>query len=114
MDFKLFLIKLLLVFGLSYASKKTAKFVVETVAERSDIKSYKKVGTSSYFGLFGQNTKAKCTIVCLHEDNCRSVHMEGGACVFGVGGDVTAFEEDGEDVHPNRGQRIHAKSTYQF
>ena len=41
--------------------------------------------------------------MCLHEDNCCSVHIDGRAYVFGVIGDVIAFEE-GEPTTPDEGQ----------
>ena len=32
------------------------------------------------------------TFACMNEDNCKSVHVDGEACVIGID-DVTAFEE---------------------
>ena len=102
-------------FGTTFVyTKKQAKFVTETAVEQTDVNSYKKIGTSSYFGLIGQNSKAKCAIVCLHVDNCRSVYVEDGACVFGVSGDVTAFDDDGnsEETTPPEGQLVKVKCKY--
>ena len=96
------------------AGRKIAKFVAETVDhERTDTIEYKKIGTSSYFGLIGQNSIIQCGEVCLNEDSCESYYMEGGACVFGVSGDSHAFEE-GEETNPEDGQRIRAKGMFYF
>ena len=111
MKFTLFIVSLLSCFGVSFSSRKAAKFVSETVAESSGTNTYKKIRRSSYFGLFGENSKSKCTIVCLHQDTCESVHMDGEACVFGVSDDVTAFEE-GEETNPYGNQRILSKSMF--
>ena len=51
--------------------------------------------------------------MCLNEDSCESFYMDGGACVFGVSGDVTAFSE-GVNTDPDGEQRIQAKSMYSF
>ena len=69
MKIEVIFIALLLVLCFSFADRKAAKFIVETVAQRSDIIEYKKIGTSSFLELFGEISKAKCTIVCLREDN---------------------------------------------
>ena len=103
---------LFFLFNFAHAAKKAANFISETVAQRSDIiTGYKKIGTSSYFGLFGRNSKTQCSEVCLNEDSCESFYMDGGACVFGVSGDVTAFSE-GVNTDPDGEQRIQAKSMY--
>ena len=104
----------LAIFNKTNAEKKAAKFVQETVAQQNTITGYKKIGTSSHFGLFGQNSKTQCSEVCLHEDDCRSVHMEGGACVFGVSGDVTAFHGEGVNTTPPQDQIIKTKCKYMF
>ena len=39
--------------------------------------------------------------------------MDGGACVFGVTANVTAFDEDGEDTTPPQDQNVRAKSMWQ-
>ena len=103
-----YLLVLFRIIDIAIGSRKSAKFISETVINRPDISKYRKIGTSSYFGLFGQNSKAKCTIVCLHENDCISVHMDGGACVFGASGDVTSFK-DGEEAHPVGGRKILVK-----
>ena len=99
---------LYLFFGISNATIKTGKFSTETVGQRLDIAEYKKIGTSSYFGLRGRNSKFKCAEVCNKQDSCESFHLDGGACVFGVSGDNTAFRE-GERANPNSEQRIQVK-----
>ena len=99
-------------FGNAFAAKKAAKFAMETVYQRSDIIEYKRIGPSLYFGFFGQSSKIQCAVMCLNIDSCESFHMDGGACVFGVSGDVTVFYEDGEEVDPEREQRIFTKSMY--
>ena len=43
----------------------------------------------------------------MNEDNCKSVYLDGEACVFGVD-DVTAFEE-GELVTPDPRQVLRVK-----
>ena len=67
--------------------------------------SYTRVG-SSYFGQVPPNS-VQCTFACTSEDNCKSVYMDGEACVFGVD-DVTAFEE-GEEVTPDSSQVLRVK-----
>ena len=112
MKARMMIISLLLSFGISFTAKKAAKFTSETVSERSDVIKYKKIGPSSYFGLFGLNSRTQCSEVCLNKDSCGSFHMDDGACVFGVSGDVTVFEEDGVGVDPDGEQRIQTKSMY--
>ena len=106
MKFTVLFICLLSAVSFESAARKAAKFVLESVDQRSDINvNYKRIGTSSYFGLFGRNSRTQCSEVCLNEDSCESFYMEGGACVFGVSGDNTAFAE-GETANPNSEQRI--------
>ena len=112
MNFTLFFVGLFLLFDASDAVNQWAEFVFETVGDRSDIISYKKIGTSSYFGLIGQSSKMQCSEICLNEDSCKSFHIDGGACVFGVSGNVTAFEREGENATPDTEQRIFAKRMY--
>ena len=109
----LFSFILSLFFCTALGARKSAKFLPVTVAEISGIYQYKKMGTSSYFGLSGQNSKAKCAIVCLHEDECRSFYTDSGACVFGVTSDVTAFK-NGEEVTPDEDQKIQVKGKIYF
>ena len=66
-----------------------AKFYSES-ADQNDVISYKRVG-SSYFGGVSPNS-VQCSFACTSEDSCKSFHMVGDDCVFGVD-DVTAFEE---------------------
>ena len=113
MKIKLLLFCVFVIFDVAFAAKRAAKFVSEIVNDRTDITAYKKIGRSSYFGLFGRNSKTQCSEVCLHEDSCESFYMDGEACVFGVSGDVTAFE-DGGDVSPATQQIIQAKGLLIF
>ena len=113
MKLRSFVFSILLIFKIALSSRKSAKFVFETFSQRSDIDAFKKIGTSSYFRLFGRNSKAKCSVVCLFEVSCNSFYMDGEACVFGVNGDADSFAE-GERVFPGETQRIHAKSKWQF
>ena len=108
MKLRLVLLSVFLIFKIAF-SRKSAKFVLETVSQRSDIAAFKKIGTSSYFGLFGRNSKTKCSVVCLNEDSCNSFYMDGEACVFGVNGDAHSYGE-GEPVFPEETLRIYAKS----
>ena len=109
MKFTVLFICLLSAVSFESAARKAAKFVLESVDQRSDINvNFKRIGTSSYFGLFGRNSRTQCSEVCLNEDTCVSFYMEDGECVFGVSGDVTAFE-DGEETNPDPGQRIQSK-----
>ena len=89
-----------------------ARFIAETVADQIDVVRFKKVATSLSFGLLGENSMVQCAIVCFNEDTCVSVHMDGGACVFGVTANVTAFDEDGEDTTPTQDQIVKAKSMF--
>ena len=109
MKFKLFFISFLLFLDIVFTSRKAANFVSEIVAQRSDIPRYKKIFRSSYFGLFGQNSRTQCSEVCLNEDSCESFYMDGGACVFGLNSGFPAFDE-GEPADPDGQQRIQAKS----
>ena len=108
MKFTLLFVGLLSCFDISISTRKAAKFVSDTVRLRPDILGYKKIGTSSYFGLFGQNSKTQCSQACLNEDTCESFYMDGGECVFGVSGESAAFVE-GQVVFPVDEQRIQAK-----
>ena len=86
---------------------KTAQFFTESVEHQNGI-SYKRVG-SSYFGRSGRSSQLQCAKVCMNEDNCKSVYVDGEACVFGVD-DVTAFEE-GELVIPASSQVLKVKGN---
>ena len=104
----IFYISLISLFGFAISARKAAKYVFGTVAQRPSTIQYKKIVGSSYFALFGETSKAKCSIVCLDEDSCDSFYIDGGECVFGITGDVRAFE-DGEEATVDGGQRIHVK-----
>ena len=92
------------------ASKKSAYFVKELVDDQPAGLVYKRIGASTHFGLFGQNSQAQCAVICLHEDSCRSFYMDSGACVFCVNedDDVTVFTE-GQNVNPEPEQEIKRK-----
>ena len=62
---------------------------------------------SSYFGCSGRTSQIECAKVCMNEDSCKNVYVDGDACVFGVD-DVTAFEE-GEMVTPDTSQVLRVK-----
>ena len=111
MKFILLIVVLLSCFGISFSTRKAAKFVSDTVGQTRDILGYKQIGTSSYFGLFGRNSKTQCSQACLNEDTCESFYMDGGECVFGVSGHSAAFVE-GQVVFPLDNQRIQAKGMY--
>ena len=111
MKIYLIFVGLFLLFGISFATIKTGKFSSDTVGQRLDITEYKKIGTSSYFGLRGRNSKFKCAEVCNKEDSCESFHLDGAACVFGVTDDVTAFAE-GDEADPDAEQRIYVKGVF--
>ena len=83
----------------------TAQFSTETAEQQNGL-SYKRVG-SSFFGRSGRVSQLQCAKVCVNEDNCKTVYVDGEACVFGVD-DVTAFEE-GEVVTPDPSQVLRVK-----
>ena len=83
------------------------KFTKSVVNQQNGI-SYKRVG-SSYFNRKPINMHL-CVFACTSEDNCKSVHFDGEACVFGVD-DVTAFEE-GEMVTPDPNQVLRVKGEF--
>ena len=96
----------------AFTAKQAANFVLETVSQRQDLLIYKRIATSSYYGLFGQNSKLQCSEVCFNEDSCESFYMEDGACVFGVSGDSAAFGE-GEEANPDGAQNVFVKGLSQ-
>ena len=87
------------------ANIQTAKFVTESVAEQQKIILYKRVG-SWYFGQVPPNL-VQCAFACTIKDSCKSVYIDGDACVFGVD-DVTTFEE-GDLVTPDLNQELKVK-----
>ena len=94
------------------ASKKSAYFVQQSVADQPVGLIYKRIGASTYFGLFGQNSQAQCAVICLHVNSCRSFYMDSGACVFGVSeDDVTVFTE-GQNVNPEPEKEIKVKGWF--
>ena len=88
------------------ANVKVAQFSTESVAEQLNELSFKRVG-SSYFGHGRRISKLQCAKVCMNEVNCKSVHVDGEACVFGVD-DVSALEE-GELITPDPSQVLKLK-----
>ena len=86
----------------------TAKYSTASAAELHHGIYYKRVG-SSYFGRGRRISQLQCAKECMNEDNCKSVHVDGEACVFGVD-DVTVFEE-GEAVTPDPSQVLRVKGS---
>ena len=82
-----------------------ATFYTELVSDQQIGVQYKRVN-GSYFGPVPPNS-VQCAFACTNEDNCKSVYVDGEACVFGVY-DVTAFGE-GELVSPDPRQRLRVK-----
>ena len=96
-------------FIIFYAALKTVfpsvvkeTFTKQSVVEQHNGISYKRV-RSSYFGQVPLNL-VHCAFACMGEYSCKSVHIDGEACVFGVD-DVTAFEA-GELVTPDPRQAL--------
>ena len=90
---------------MSSSTTTRVKFLTESVAEQQNGTTYKRV-RSSYFDEIQPNL-VQCAFTCTDEGNCKSVYVDGGACVFGVD-DVTMFEE-GELVTPDPGQLLKIK-----
>ena len=84
----------------------TTKYSTRSLAEQQNGILYKRLG-SSFFGRSGRISQLQCAKVCTNEEQCKSVHVDGEACVFGVD-DVTAFEE-GELVTPDLNQVLRVK-----
>ena len=93
------------------ANMKSAKFSSESVPENQNGLSYKRLGRS-FFGRDRKISQIQCAKVCMNEDNCKTVHVDGEACVFGVD-DVTAFEE-GELVTPDPSQVLNVKGRFLY
>ena len=91
-----------------FSTSTTTKFSVSSLAEQENGISYKRLG-SSYFGRRGTVSQILCANVCMNEDSCKSVYVDGETCVFGVD-DVTAFEE-GELVTPDPRQALRVKGA---
>ena len=87
------------------------KFSPESAAEQQNITTYKRV-SSTYDFEQGQPNLVQCAFPCTDHNNCKSVHINNEACVFGVD-DVTAFEE-GELVTPEPGQVLRVKGKKAF
>ena len=87
------------------ANIEKAKFYSESVSnQRSEI-FYKRMA-GWHFGPAPINS-VQCAFACKENENCKSVYVDGEACVFGVD-DVTAFAE-GQLVTPNQSQNIRIK-----
>ena len=63
---------------------------------------YKRMA-SLYFGPVPPNL-VQCAFICTKEDNCKSVYIDGEACVFGVY-DIATFVE-GQVVTPDHRQDV--------
>ena len=85
------------------------KYSTKSLAEQQNGILYRRLG-SSYFGRSGRISQLQCAKVCTNEDNCKSVYVDGEACVFGVD-DVFSFEE-GELVTPNSNQVLRVKGKH--
>ena len=94
----------------NFAAKRVVKFQSEIVDLETPAITYKIVATSSYFGLFGQNSQTQCSQVCINEDSCQGFYMDGGACVFAVTDDVSNEIGRAPTVTPDSAQRLQAKS----
>ena len=90
------------------ANIEKAKFYSESVSNQQSEIFYKRMA-GWHFGPAPINS-VQCAFACKKNDNCKSVHVDGEACVFGVH-DVTAFEE-GELVTPNQSQNIRIKGKF--
>ena len=86
--------------------------VVYASAEYSDLEFYK-IRSSTEFGLSLPNSIFQCSTICMNEDECRSFHLEEGACVFGVDRNRTSFF-DGQQIDVAEGQLIRVKGGYFF
>ena len=102
-----FIISILPAVTFTFANAWT-KFTKSVVNQQNGI-SYKRLG-SSYFGRRGTVSQILCAHVCMNEDSCKSVYVDGETCVFGVD-DVTAFEE-GELVTPDLNQVLRVKGKH--
>ena len=99
-------------FHTNFAAKRVVKFQSETVEQQTGEITYKSVESSSYFGLFGQNSRTQCSQVCMNEDSCHGFYMDGGACVFAVTDDVSNEIGHAPTVSPDSAQRLQAKSEH--
>ena len=83
----------------------------ESLADYQSVALYKRV-ISWQLGIKTRISVLLCALICAHHDNCKSVYVDGEACVFGVD-DVTAFEE-GEVVtpDPSQGLKLKGRSLY--
>ena len=101
---------ILMILDGNFAAKRVVKFQSETVDPQTPGITYKIVATSSYFGLFGQNSRSQCSQVCMNEDSCQGFYMDGGSCVFAVTDDVSNEIGRAPTVTPDSAQRLQAKS----
>ena len=88
------------------ANMRVAQFSTESLSGQQNGLLFKRVG-SSFFGRGRRISQLQCAKVCMNEVNCKSVYVDGEACVFGVN-DVTAFDE-GELVTPDPRQVLKMK-----
>ena len=61
-------------------------------------------------GLFGGNSKVQCGDVCQGLDECHNFYVEGGACVFGLSGDVIEFDSY-DVINPASDQLLRTKGS---
>ena len=86
-------------------------FVPQSLTEHPNGTIYKKIPGSTFNGLTGQNpSSVQCAFNCFDEDDCTSIYMEDGACVFGLTSNAEAFE--GEVVTPVTNQIVIGKRLF--
>ena len=72
-----------------------------------------KIRSSSEFGLSLPNSIFQCSTICMNEDECRSFHLEEGACVFRVDRNRTSFF-DGQQIDVAEGESIKLKGWSKY
>ena len=92
------------------ADRSYAYFIPESVVGQEVRTTYIRIDTSIRFGLRGEVSKAKCAVLCLHENNCNNVYKEHGACVFGLTLNAEGFE--GEVVTLDTSQVVQVKREF--
>ena len=93
--FLIFCIKTILIN--SFYLDNSAVFLPSTIAQQNSNLIYKKFNINRDFS--SQNPRF-CVFLCLKYDACTSFYIVGGACVFGLSYDVTAFA-NGDYVTPD-------------
>ena len=106
---RIFLITIIFLFKSITAETRAATFasVAYASAEHSDLVFYK-IRSSLEFGLSLPNSIFQCSTICMNEDECRSFHVEEGACAFGVDRNRISFF-DGQQINVAEGRTIKTK-----